>query len=137
MSCFVQAAYLLELDRQATRTGAQEISSRWRKQFKYKLVRTLVDERDGSINGTVLEWDHVAAIADYLSVRPWSAPKAVIALRGTIVKGSTIRRYFEDDFHLVTWDSLKGSVRFRGTIEAVKAMMLNMVHTMFALEATR
>ncbi|KAJ4794405.1 alpha/beta-Hydrolases superfamily protein [Rhynchospora pubera] len=123
VSCFVQAAYLLELDRQAKRTGAQEIASRWWKQFKYKLVRTLVDERDGSIYGAVLEWDHSAAIADYLFVRPWGAPKAAIALRGTIIKGSTIRRDFEDDFRLVTWDCLKGTVRFRGTMEAVKAMI--------------
>ncbi|KAF3328835.1 GDSL esterase/lipase [Carex littledalei] len=123
VSCFVQAAYLLELDRQAKRTGAQEIASRWWKQFKYKLVKTLVDERDSSIYGAVLEWDHTAAIADYLFVKPWGAPKAAIALRGTIVKGSTIRRDFEDDFRLVTWDTLKGSVRFRGTMEAVKAMI--------------
>ncbi|KAJ3694482.1 hypothetical protein LUZ60_009962 [Juncus effusus] len=123
IACFVQAAYLLELDRQANRTGAYAIAPRWWKQFKYKLVRSLVDERDGSIYGAVFEFDHNAAMADFLPFRPWGAPKVAVAFRGTIIRGSTIRRDMEDDLRLVTWDCVKGSVRFRGALESVKSMI--------------
>uniref|UniRef100_A0A453CRS1 Uncharacterized protein n=1 Tax=Aegilops tauschii subsp. strangulata TaxID=200361 RepID=A0A453CRS1_AEGTS len=36
---------------------------------KYRLVQALVDERDGSIYGAVLEWDRQAALSDYIPFR--------------------------------------------------------------------
>ncbi|KAI3836201.1 hypothetical protein MKX03_028180, partial [Papaver bracteatum] len=91
MACFVQAVYLLELDRQENRTPETALAPKWWKPFKYKLSQTLIDGRDGSIFGAVLEWDSFAVM------RPSGAPKAVLALRGTLLKGPTIRRDIEDD----------------------------------------
>ncbi|CAN4104414.1 unnamed protein product [Withania somnifera] len=92
MACFIQAVYLLELDRQENRTEQNALSPKWCIPFKYKLVKTLRDERDGSIFGAILEWDRSAALADFVLIRPSGAPRAVLALRGTILKSPTMRR---------------------------------------------
>lgn len=75
MACFIQAAYLLELDRQEKRDGDAALAPKWWKPFKYKVVEELVDERDESIFGARLEWDRYAAFSDLLVVRPRKAPK--------------------------------------------------------------
>ncbi|KAI3836202.1 hypothetical protein MKX03_028181, partial [Papaver bracteatum] len=110
MACFIQAVYLLELDRQENRPPESALAPKWWKPFKYKLSQTLTDERDGSIFGAVLEWDRSAALTDFILIRPSGAPKAVLALRGTLLKGPTIRRDIEDDLRFLAWESLKGSV---------------------------
>lgn len=120
IACFIQAVYLLEIDRQENRTEENALAPKWWKPFKYKLAQTLVDERDGSIFGALLEWDRSAALADFILIRPSGAPRAVLALRGTLLKGPTIRRDIEDDLRFLAWESLKGSVRFRGAMEALK-----------------
>ncbi|OAY60673.1 GDSL esterase/lipase At4g10955 [Manihot esculenta] len=122
IACFIQAVYLLELDRQENRTEESVLAPMWWMRFKYKLTQTLVDERDGSIFGAVLEWDRTAALADMILVRPSGAPKAVLALRGTLLKGPTIRRDIEDDLRFLAWESLKGSVRFKVALEALKSV---------------
>ncbi|KAF5732501.1 Alpha/beta-Hydrolases superfamily protein [Tripterygium wilfordii] len=122
MSCFIQAVYLLELDRQENRTAENALAPAWWMIFKYKLVQILIDERDGSIFGAVLEWDRPAALADMVLIRPSGAPKAVLALRGTLLNRPTIRRDIEDDLRFLAWESLKGSVRFKGAFEALKSM---------------
>ncbi|KAG9447989.1 hypothetical protein H6P81_014117 [Aristolochia fimbriata] len=121
MACFIQAAYLLELDRQENKTGEEGLAPRWWKPFKYKLAQTLVDERDGSIFGAILEWDRAAALADFILMRPNGAPRAVLALRGTLLKSHTIRRDLEDDLRFLAWESLKGSVRFNVALGALKS----------------
>ncbi|KAB5557389.1 hypothetical protein DKX38_008298 [Salix brachista] len=108
-SCFIQAVYLLEVDRQENRTEENALAPNWWRSFKYKLTQTLIDERDGSIFGAVLEWDRTAALADMVFIRPSGAPKAVLALRGTILKGPTIRRDIEDDLRFLAWESLKAT----------------------------
>jgi hypothetical protein len=55
-------------------------------------------------------------------MRPSGAPKAVLALRGTLLKGPTIRRDIEDDLRFLAWESLKGSVRFKVALEALKSV---------------
>ncbi|XP_068669479.1 GDSL esterase/lipase At4g10955-like [Aristolochia californica] len=120
MACFIQAAYLLELDRQENKKGEDGLAPRWWKPFKYKLAQTLVDERDGSIFGAILEWDRAAALADFILMRPSGAPRAVLALRGTLLKSHTIRRDLEDDLRFLAWESLKGSVRFNVALETLK-----------------
>ncbi|KAK3159595.1 hypothetical protein QOZ80_1BG0048610 [Eleusine coracana subsp. coracana] len=117
MSCFVQAAYLLELDRQEKRA----LAPNWWKPFKYKLVRHLIDSRDGSIYGALLEWDQIAALADLILIKPQGAPKAVLALRGTLLKQQTVMRDLEDDLRFFAWESLRGSVRFTGALEVLKS----------------
>ena len=121
-SCFIQAVYLLEIDRQENRTEENALAPNWWLSFKYKLTQTLIDERDGSIFGAVLEWDRAAALADMALIRPSGAPKAVLALRGTLLKGPTIRRDIEDDLRFLAWESLKGSVRFKVALEALKSV---------------
>ncbi|KAI3437520.1 uncharacterized protein J3R85_005288 [Psidium guajava] len=122
LACFIQAVYLLELDRQENRSEENSLAPKWWLPFKYKLSQTLIDERDGSIFGAVLEWDRPAALADFILIRPSGAPRAVLALRGTLLKGPTIRRDVEDDLRFLTWESLKGSVRFNVALEASRSV---------------
>lgn len=120
MACFIQAAYLLELDRQEKREGDTALAPNWWKPFKYKVVEVLVDERDESIFGARLEWDRYAAFSDLLVMRPSKAPKAIIALRGTLLRAATIRRDIQDDLRILTMEDLSGSCRFHKTLEAVR-----------------
>ncbi|KAG5622132.1 hypothetical protein H5410_007350 [Solanum commersonii] len=126
MACFVQSAYLLELDRQENRYGLETaLAAQWWTPFKYKLVEPLVDERDGSIFAAVLEWDQAAALADFIPIRPTGAPKVVLAIRGTLLKNPTIRRDIEDDLRYLAWESLKGSFRFERLLSALKSIIFN------------
>ncbi|XP_047060327.1 GDSL esterase/lipase At4g10955-like [Lolium rigidum] len=120
IACFIQGAYLLELDRQEKRDERTSLAPQWWRPFKYRLLQPLVDERDGSIYGAVLEWDHQAALSDYIPFRPTRAPAAVVALRGTLLKAPTFRRDVVDDLRCLAWDSLKGSVRFPGALAALR-----------------
>ncbi|KAK1258789.1 hypothetical protein QJS04_geneDACA020271 [Acorus gramineus] len=123
IACFIQAVYLLELDRQEKKTEASGLAPKWWKPFKYKLAEILVDQRDGSIYGAVFEWDRSAAVADFIFMRPSGAPRAVLALRGTLLNRPTIRRDLEDDLRFLTWESLKGSIRFDGALKALKSIV--------------
>ncbi|KQK09083.1 GDSL esterase/lipase At4g10955 [Brachypodium distachyon] len=120
IACFIQGAYLLELDRQEKRDARTALAPQWWRPFKYRLVQPLVDERDGSIYGAVLEWDRQAALSDYIPFRPARAPAAVVALRGTLLSAPTFRRDVVDDLRFLAWDSLKGSVRFAGALAALR-----------------
>ncbi|CAH9091091.1 unnamed protein product [Cuscuta epithymum] len=123
IACFIQAVYLVELDRQENRKEETALAPKWWTPFKYRLAETLIDERDGSIFGAVLEWDRAAALTDLVFIRPSGAPRAVLALRGTLLKSPTIRRDIEDDLRFLAWESLKGSVRFRCGMEAAKSLV--------------
>ena len=46
--------------------------------------------------------------------------RAIIAIRGTLLKRPTIRRDIEDDLRFLAWESIKGSVIFKGAFEALK-----------------
>lgn len=122
IACFIQAVYLLEIDRQENRSNETALAPKWWTPFKYKLVETLIDERDGSIFGAILEWDRAAAMADFILLRPSGAPRAVLVLRGTLLKSPTIRRDIEDDLRFLAWESLKGSVRFDSALKALKSI---------------
>ncbi|XP_072985368.1 GDSL esterase/lipase At4g10955-like [Typha latifolia] len=122
IACFIQVAYLLELDRQEKKTWDNGLAPKWWKPFKYKLAQTLVDERDGSIYGVVLEWDRSSALSDLVLIRPSGAPKAVLALRGTLLNKPTRRRDVEDDLRFLAWETLAGSVRFKGALQALRNM---------------
>ncbi|KAF9604358.1 hypothetical protein IFM89_006365 [Coptis chinensis] len=56
-------------------------------------------------------------------MRPSGTPRAVLALRGTLLKSPTIRRDIEDDLRFLAWESLKSSVRFSTTLEALKLIV--------------
>ncbi|KAH9312023.1 hypothetical protein KI387_027058, partial [Taxus chinensis] len=121
MACFIQAVYLVELDRQEKREGERALAPKWWTPFKYKVAELLVDKRDGSVFGAAFEWDRSAALSDLLVIRPHKAPRAVVALRGTILRGPTMRRDIEDDLRILTREDLRGSCRFNITLQAVKA----------------
>ncbi|XP_062206879.1 GDSL esterase/lipase At4g10955-like [Phragmites australis] len=121
MACFIQAVYLLELDRQDQKGEEDGLAPKWCKPFKYKVTQTLVDERDGSIYGAMLEWDRSSALSDFILIRPSGAPRAVLALRGTLLQKPTMKRDLQDDLRFLIWESLKGSVRFVGALESLKA----------------
>ncbi|KAI6697148.1 hypothetical protein NL676_017267 [Syzygium grande] len=122
MACFIQSVYLLELDRQENRSEENALAPNWWLPFKFKLVQTLIDERDGSIFGALLEWDTSAAVADFILLRPSGVPKAVLALRGTLVKSPTICRDIEDGLQFLALESLKGSVRYTIALEMLKSV---------------
>ncbi|ONM38241.1 alpha/beta-Hydrolases superfamily protein [Zea mays] len=120
MACFIQAVYLLELDRQDQKGEEDGLAPKWWKPFKYKVTQTLVDERDGSIYGAMLEWDRSSALSDFILIRPSGAPRAVLALRGTLLQKPTMKRDLQDDLRFLVWESLKGSVRFVGALAALQ-----------------
>ncbi|KQK09082.1 GDSL esterase/lipase At4g10955 [Brachypodium distachyon] len=120
IACFIQGAYLLELDRQENRDGGTALAPQWWRPFKYRLAKPLVDDRDGSIYGAVLEWDHQAALSGFVPFRPARAPAAVVVLRGTVLRAPTVRRDVADDLRFLAWESLKGSVRFPGALAALR-----------------
>ncbi|PUZ54767.1 hypothetical protein GQ55_5G157300 [Panicum hallii var. hallii] len=121
MACFIQAVYLLELDRQDQKGEDDGLAPKWWKPFKYKVTQALVDERDGSIYGAVLEWDRSSAFSDFILIRPSGAPRAVLALRGTLLQKPTMKRDLQDDLRFLVWESLKGSVRYVGALAALKS----------------
>ncbi|GLJ07232.1 hypothetical protein SUGI_0062400 [Cryptomeria japonica] len=120
MACFIQAVYLVELDRQEKREGEAALAPKWWEPFKYKMAEVLVDKRDGSVFGAIFEWDRSAALSDLLLIRPRKAPRAVVALRGTLLRGPTMRRDIEDDLRILTTENLRGSCRFKITLEVVR-----------------
>lgn len=122
MSCFIQAVYLLELDNQENRSKETALAPKWWTPFKYKLVEALIDERDGSIFGAIFEWDRASALQDFILMKPNGAPRAVLALRGTLLKSPTMRRDIEDDLRFLAWESLKGSVRFSRGLKALRSI---------------
>ncbi|QHO26842.1 uncharacterized protein [Arachis hypogaea] len=122
ISCFTRAAYALEVDRQDNRTQENALAPKWLIPFKYKLTKTLIDERDGSIFGAIFEWDRSAALEDSVLIRPLGTPKAVLALRGTLIKRHTIIRDFEDDLRFLFLESLKGSSRFKVAMDALRSL---------------
>ncbi|XP_062203401.1 uncharacterized protein LOC133905592 [Phragmites australis] len=83
-------------------------------------AQALVDERDGSIYGAVLEWDCQPVLSRYVPFRPAGAPAAFEVLRGTLLRVPAVRRDVEDDLWSLAWDSLKGSVRFAGALGALR-----------------
>lgn len=122
IASLIQAVYFLELDRQENRTKENSLAPAFWIPFKYKPTQILIDERDGSIFGAIFEWDRSAALSEFKPFKPIGAPRAVLALRGTLIRFPTMRRDFEDDFRFVAWECLKDSVRFKVAMDAVKSV---------------
>lgn len=71
------------------------------------MSQILVDERDGSIFEALIEWDRSASLSEFILAKPNRAPRAVLVLRGALLKRSTIRRDLEDDLRFLAWESVK------------------------------
>ncbi|GER55513.1 alpha/beta-Hydrolases superfamily protein [Striga asiatica] len=80
---------------------------------------TQVGRRGGSSVSCLLNQISLYSF-DFVLLRPSGAPRAVIALHGTLLKGPSIRRDIEDELRFFTWESLKGSVRFERALKALK-----------------
>lgn len=128
MACMAQGAYLLELDRQENRRDERDcIAPTWWLPFHYKRDRTLTttdNEGDGCVVGAILEWDpHAAWKANWILHKPSGAPKAILVLRGTLLKWATALGDVKDDFWLVAWENqLKGSKKFKVAFDALKSI---------------
>uniref|UniRef100_A0A0E0LMT4 Fungal lipase-like domain-containing protein n=1 Tax=Oryza punctata TaxID=4537 RepID=A0A0E0LMT4_ORYPU len=118
MACLIEAVYLLELERQERRDAAA-VAQQWWKPFSYRLAHELVDERDGSVFGAIFERDQQPAVGG--GGGDGEAPRAVIAFRGTLLRGPTIRRDVEDELRLLARNSLRGSARLAGALQALRA----------------
>ncbi|KAL5197447.1 hypothetical protein ABZP36_000959 [Zizania latifolia] len=120
MACLIEAVYLLELERQDRRDAAA-VAQQWWKPFRYRLAHELVDERDGSVFGAIFERDHQAPPLDVEGGGGGTPPRAVIAFRGTLLRAPTFRRDVEDELRLVAQNSLRGSARLTGALQALRA----------------
>ncbi|XP_010918207.1 GDSL esterase/lipase At4g10955 [Elaeis guineensis] len=80
-ACLVQGAYALEYDRQ----NHQNCAPAWWKKFDFELKKKLIDRADSSIFGAIYEFKP----RKYIQNSSSSAPKIVIAFRGTLFKKET------------------------------------------------
>ncbi|XP_072994912.1 GDSL esterase/lipase At4g10955-like [Typha latifolia] len=95
VASLVQGAYVLERDRQKRREGSEARAPPWWKSFHFEQIKKLVDDKDGSIFGAIYEFKPSGSIVDP------SAPKYVIAFRGTLLKLKSIKQDIALDFKLV------------------------------------
>ncbi|CAN8232840.1 unnamed protein product [Cochlearia groenlandica] len=114
-SCLVQGIYIVERDRQLKRQGHHEaLASPWWSTFGFKLIRNLIDDTDFSIFGGIYEYKP--------SSKPdSSAPRYIIAFRGTLTKPDSISRDFELDIHILR-NGLHKTTRFEIAMQAVRSM---------------
>ncbi|CAN6444723.1 unnamed protein product [Victoria cruziana] len=112
----VQGAYVLECDRQLKRKGADALAPPWWEFFGFKLAHSLIDDEDLSIFGAVYEFNTpLSSPSSQSQVRP----HAVIAFRGTIIKGDSLSRDLKLDLSLVH-HGLHQTSRFHIAIEAIR-----------------
>jgi len=94
----IQAAYILERDRQENRQGPDALAPAWWEFFHFVLIRKLVDDADFSIFGAIFEFKPPASVQNSTIV---NAPKFVIAFRGTITRKDSVTRDLTLDLHLM------------------------------------
>lgn len=96
----VQAAYILEFDRQEKREEEEHeaLAPPWWEFFHYKLIRQLVDDVDSSIFGAIFEFNPPVSAQNPTTV---NAPRFVVAFRGTIITKESVNRDFRLDFSIV------------------------------------
>ncbi|XP_020270156.1 GDSL esterase/lipase At4g10955-like [Asparagus officinalis] len=110
-ACLVQAAYILDCDRQENRRGPNALAPAWWQFCHFDLIRTLVDDADCSIFGAIFELKPPFLIQN--------APRFVIAFRGTLTRRDSVARDLTLDFHLIQ-NSLHRSSRSEIAIQAVR-----------------
>eukprot|EP00250_Pteridium_aquilinum_P000400 c10438_g1_i1 orf=135-1142(+) len=97
MACLVQAVYALDKDRSVVKMGLAPLAPDWHLPFKYRLVKTLQEEEGSEqVVGAVFKWSRRLA-----PMRAGAAPKVVVALRGTIPFGDTLKRDLSADLDVV------------------------------------
>ncbi|KAG8375115.1 hypothetical protein BUALT_Bualt10G0066800 [Buddleja alternifolia] len=112
-ACLVQGVYILERDRQEKRVNTQALAPPWWKSFHFHLYRLLIDDVDSCIFGAIYQLTSIPLDPNN------SAPRYVIAFRGTITKGDAFTRDFELDIHIIK-NGLHQTSRFETAIQAVR-----------------
>ncbi|KAK4400956.1 GDSL esterase/lipase [Sesamum angolense] len=112
-ACLVQGVYVLERDRQEKREGSQALAPPWWKSFDFQLHTQLIDDADSCVFGAIYQLNSRNSDGND------SAPRYVIAFRGTITKGDTFTRDLELDIHIVR-NGLHQTSRFEIGIQAVR-----------------
>ncbi|KAG8368988.1 hypothetical protein BUALT_Bualt15G0103500 [Buddleja alternifolia] len=112
-ACLVQGVYILERDRQEKRGNTQALAPPWWKSFHFHLYRLLIDDIDSCIFGAIYQLTSTPLDPNN------SAPRYVIAFRGTITKGDAFTRDFELDIHIIK-NGLHQTSRFETAIQTVR-----------------
>ncbi|KAL0447753.1 UNVERIFIED_CONTAM: GDSL esterase/lipase [Sesamum latifolium] len=112
-ACLVQSVYVLERDRQEKREGSQALAPRWWRSFDFQLHTQLNDDADSCVFGAIYQFNSTNSDGND------SAPRYVIAFRGTITKGDAFTRDLELDIHIVR-NGLHQTSRFEIGMQAVR-----------------
>ncbi|XP_031504560.1 GDSL esterase/lipase At4g10955-like isoform X1 [Nymphaea colorata] len=112
----VQAVYVLERDRQLKRKGADALAPPWWEFFGFKLAHPLIDDADLSVFGAIFQFNEPLSC---LSFQSQASPSAVIAFRGTILKGDSLSRDLKLDLSIVH-HGLHQTSRFHTAIESIR-----------------
>lgn len=115
-ACLVQGVYILERDRQEHHEGPEALAPAWWESFHFELNRKLVDDADSSIFGAVFEYKPPSTFTIV------TAPRFVIAFRGTITKVDSVNRDLILDLHLIK-NSLHKTTRFEIAMQAVRNLV--------------
>ncbi|XP_010918191.1 GDSL esterase/lipase At4g10955-like [Elaeis guineensis] len=94
-ACLVQGAYALEYDRQTH----QNCAPAWWRKFDFELKHKLIDAADSSIFGAIYEFEPRQYIQNSSS-----APKIVIAFRGTLLRKKSFWQDIKLDLDLLMND---------------------------------
>lgn len=115
----VQGVYTLERDRQQNRQGPQALAPAWWDFFHFQLKHRLIDDNDMSIFGAIYEFKFLAS---YYNNPTISAPKFVIAFRGTINKSDTRSQDLKLDMQCIR-SKLHLTPRFQLAMQSVQNMV--------------
>ncbi|KAJ4787467.1 alpha/beta-Hydrolases superfamily protein [Rhynchospora pubera] len=88
----VQGVYVLERDRQKDRKGSEALALSWYQHFHFKLIETLLDDKDSSIFGAVYEYSPMGPLSDLAPHYGSDAPSFILAFRGTLLTKKNIIR---------------------------------------------
>lgn len=97
MACLVQAVYALDKDRSVVKMGLAPLAPDWYLPFNYKLLKTVQEaEESEQIVGAVFKWSRRLS-----ALRAGMAPKIVVAFRGTLPFGDTLRSDLRADLDVL------------------------------------
>lgn len=115
----VQGVYVMELDRNLKRQGAEALGPPWWQFFNFELCTELVDDVDSSIFGAVYA---LKAPTEESKTVTNESPHYVIAFRGTLTKGDAFSRDFQLDVHFIR-NQLHQTSRFERALQAARSLV--------------
>ncbi|KAF8027958.1 hypothetical protein BT93_E0774 [Corymbia citriodora subsp. variegata] len=118
VACLVQAAYVLEQDRQGKRGGSEALAPPWWKTFGFQLKRKLVDKADSSIFGAIFEYKPPPFSGNHSADRP----RFVVTFQGTLIEGESLARDIELDVQFIR-NELHSSSRCKTAMLTVEILV--------------